>query len=163
MARTDFYFDSFRLEVKTSASQGARKATISSLQQLDDSPNFDLFLLHLQMEWDPAGHSILDLVTEIKDLAPNCAGELDRKIQLLGFENDDLLLYEHVRWSKHRFSLYQVDADFPRLTPVVIENNIPNYHLVEGVSYRINLESLEYTDLTENLGHKLARIGETYG
>ncbi|MPZ68686.1 MAG: PD-(D/E)XK motif protein [Actinobacteria bacterium] len=112
----DFRRGSSFLEVKVSFRREGRVIEIHGLRQLERPEGTDLFLSYLGVEESPRGESVPDLIEAIKGLGAS-SGEFTELLQAVGYEESDADQFEAVRFSVLEHRLYEVDDDFPRITP----------------------------------------------
>ena len=158
-ARHDFEFSKNAFEVKTSRVLNRTVAQIHGLQQLATSPNTELSLCHVQVEWSPDGFNVLDLVEGIrKNLSESLTVDFDKKLGLAKFSEVRLANSAPYRFKIVRCALFYVDNSFPKLTRAELGLLGPvDTHLI-SLNYGLSLDGLPFTDITHNLGGKLAEI-----
>lgn len=114
----DFVLGNGGIEVKTSTAPQASAATISSLDQLDDSLLRPLFLASIKLALDAAGKSLPELIGETRTLLspePRNLTLFDSRLLHAGYL--DAVADQYVRRFSHKSTtLFQVNDEFPRLT-----------------------------------------------
>jgi len=135
----DFNFGSFALEVKTTAATEGFPVKVNSLEQLDDSSIQPVYLFGCRLETDSHGQTLSELIQMLRDTIKSDKSALsafERKILFSGYRMEDQAEYFR-KFRVREESCFQVDDNFPRLTP---------YNVPAGIlkaSYEINLESVQ--------------------
>ena len=161
-ARHDFEFTSVAFEVKTSRVLNRTVAQIHGLQQLAASPNTQLNVCHIQVEWSPDGFDIPSFVAALKSkFSPAEVADFDAKVSLAKFTPERIENSGVYKFKITRCALFSVEADFPKITRLELENfGAINAHLT-SINYGLSLDGLPFTDITGNPGGKLAEIVNT--
>ncbi|GAD89177.1 hypothetical protein VHA01S_016_00340 [Vibrio halioticoli NBRC 102217] len=130
----DFVFPKIEIEVKTTAKESS-SCKISSLDQLDNSSNSNLFLSLVKLVESPDGLILPDYVEDTKKLFGSNEDKLsfEAKLMLVGFHSNLNKEFE-TQYSISGAFNYLVDDEFPRLTPAKVPIAITH------VSYDVNLE-----------------------
>lgn len=113
----DFVFGSGAIEVKSTVSAGGFPATVSSLEQLDDSLVAPLFLCAFRLSIDPAGMTLPSRVARLRERLRDDATariEFDSRLVRVGFFDAWAEGYVR-RFVKVDDRLLAVNAGFPRL------------------------------------------------
>lgn len=145
----DFHIGFGAIEVKSTVSQDGFIAKIGSLDQLSDSTYKPLYLVGKKLAISPAGVSLPMLILEIRtglagdlSLLSNFESRLLRSgyLDMHSGAYDRLLVVE-------KSLMYEVDQDFPRLTPQLLNP------LIKSARYEIDISSLpaKALDLKEML------------
>lgn len=158
-ARHDFEFSKNAFEIKTSRVLNRTVAQIHGVQQLATSPNTDLVLCHVQLEWSPEGFNLMDLVENIrKKLPESLAVDFDNKLGLAKFTEIRLANSAPYRFKIVRCALFSVNDSFPKITRAeLVRLGSVDTHLT-SLNYGLSLDGLPFIDITHNLGGKLAEI-----
>lgn len=132
----DFIFQTGAIEVKATAATGGFPATISSLEQLDDSLTQPLFLNAVRLRQAPEGKTLPEVVADVRQFLQDdlsVVSVFDSRLIHGGYLVRDADAY--VRRFNHAGSItYRVDADFPRLTRANVADAIAS------ARYQLNLE-----------------------
>lgn len=146
----DFRIGTQEIEVKTTSSR-KRIHLISSLEQLEPSPNRALHLLSIQLEpaGNDAGLALPELVDHVRARLP--ASSVERQMfetsLLVGWRFSDV----HAPLYRERFQLrtpavlLAVTGDLPRITPALIAQ-LPGSNRISDVQYRLAVDGLGYPD-----------------
>lgn len=141
----DFVLDDVDIEVKTTASE-QRRHRISSETQLQPSPGRPLWLLSLQYTrgGDAAqGIRLGDMVARVRQrFAPDTTA-LDLKLRTQGWRDEDDRLYRSRFVPRSTPAAFLVDDRFPAVTRRRLDDVVPRAELVGGVSYYVDVTSLE--------------------
>jgi hypothetical protein len=158
-ARHDFEFARKAFEVKTSRVLNRTVAQIHGLQQLATSPHTDLSLCHIQVEWSPDGSNLGDLVDGIRSKLPETlAADFEKKLSLAKFTEARLANSASHKFKLVRCALFLVDKDFPKLTRAELGLlGSLDTHLT-SLNYGLSLDGLPFSEITQNLGGRLAEI-----
>jgi hypothetical protein len=161
-ARHDFEFTRDAFEVKTSRVLNRSVAQIHGLQQLATSPNTQLSVCHIQVEWSPDGFDIPSFVAALKSkFSPQEVADFDKKLSLAKFTPERIENSAIYKFKIVRCALFSVDSKFPKITRFELDNfGAINTHLT-GINYGLSLDGLPFTDITGNPGGKLAEIINT--
>jgi hypothetical protein len=147
----DFSLAKFFLEVKSFISSKGAKVQISSLGQLDDAIK-PIYLLAYGLTNSDNGNDIPTIVNDILASIPTY------DFQMLNIFEDRLASYGYVReitqppFSRYIIDssrCYQINQDFPRIVPLMVQSNISN------VKYTLDLtqcdtfeQPLNFNDIT---------------
>lgn len=110
----DFISARGAIEVKTTGRSPARRITISTIDQLDDTGHDFLMLVVISALEDPQGTTIPDLVEQLIDLDVDETKLLDR-IAKAGLQEDDFGEAAKLRLRVTDEFSYDVPAGFPRI------------------------------------------------
>ena len=151
----DFQLGTGAIEVKTTISCGAFFATVTSLDQLDESLINPLFLAGVLLKLDESGLNLLDRVAWIQSL-------LDQDSEALTVFGTRLLhagyfpsmsAHYNRRFLHDRTRIFLVNNSFPRLTHA----NVP--HEISKVRYEIDLDLVNTADVSISaILHSLGEI-----
>lgn len=132
----DFILGSGGIEVKTTLSAGGFPATISSLEQLDDSFRQPLFVAAIRVRLHNAGMTLPEMVDFVKGKLGNDRQTLETfDIRLMQAGLLHSTVDQYTRRFRHVSSaILCVQADFPRLTRAHV------HPLVRKARYEIDLE-----------------------
>lgn len=141
----DFSFLDADVEVKTT--RGERRAhRIGSETQLSPNPDRPLYLVSLQLTVT-SGHgataTLPELVDELRVLTGESQSELNRKLQLTGWDERGRDLYRTSYGMRSQPLAFLVDDQFPALTRGHLQTAVPNAALVTDVNYRVDVTSIQ--------------------
>jgi hypothetical protein len=134
----DFHIGFGAIEVKSTVSQDGFIAKIGSLDQLSDSTYKPLYLVGKKLRISPAGLSLPMMIDEIRtELGGNLSllSNFESRLLRSGYLDmhsgayDRLLVVE-------KSLMYEVDQDFPRLTPQLLSP------LIKSARYEIDISSM---------------------
>jgi hypothetical protein len=137
--RHDFLFQSAAVEIKSTTRTDSLIAEIHGIDQFDDVPGRDKWLGFAQIEWDPSGISLSELIKTSRNLFQD-KSKFDEKLALLGISDVSLLNLGYV-FSKKQIYLNEVDDTFPFIAKQDIEAIIDIGRL-RGFGYAVNLDGL---------------------
>jgi len=132
----DFVIGFGAIEVKTTIASVGLTAKIGSLEQLDDTTCKPIFLCAIKCALTSSGQTINEKISSLRSLlAPDSMALLDfnNRITASGYLQSDVSQY-HRRFSFREIFIFEVNDNFPRLTPSNIMLG------VVSVKYEINLE-----------------------
>lgn len=115
----DFEIGTGSLEVKATLSAAGFPARIGSLEQLDDSVRQPLFLAGARLRQTESGHSLPELVAQLRDVAQvdaEASRLLSERLIAAGYFNAHADRYIR-RFTLADTRLVEVKEGFPRLTP----------------------------------------------
>lgn len=139
--KVDFRYASDAMEVKASLAREGKLVTIHGLYQLERPAGGSL---HLVVIWvdraTESGLSVPDLVTEIVDLGVDEV-ELLRRLGQSGYNESHSVEYADIRFEIRERTIYQVDEDFPRITPSMLVKEA-RLERLQSVRYRVDLADL---------------------
>jgi hypothetical protein len=153
----DFLAAGAAVEVKTVT--GANNLiTITSLDQLDRASLKRLVLARVRLAEDPSGLSLTDVVARVRSQVP-ASGELERKLALAGWRDQDVDAYAAFRYRQLGLDLYEVGDGFPVITRALAPLG------VAGVTYQLDVRALSSFALRPDGFAHLARdlLGEVHG
>jgi hypothetical protein len=113
----DFVLGPGAVEVKSTIATGTFPATISSLEQLDDSSVRPLFLAAVKFRLDDVGRTLAEQVEEVRAALLGEAGAVaayDTRLLHAGYSSAAADRYLR-RFANGSIRLLSVDVDFPRL------------------------------------------------
>jgi len=141
----DFVLSTTGVEVKTTAGE-RRRHFIHGLTQLVPTEPLPLHLVSIQItrSTTAAGRTLPQLVEHLRQRVGAHREALDGRLRAAGWDDsaDDLYATRWVLRSAPR--AYLVDNDFPAMTPDHIELAIPNFGLIDDVSYRVDVTALRH-------------------
>lgn len=140
--RHDFVWPSTSVEVKTTSRSGPVEHKIEHLQQLDAPMTGDLFLFSLRITRDPLAANSVDSLARaaVSSLNAHAVARSDllAKLALRGYSpagrHEGAVTYRVVEEA-----LYQVSADFPRLTAGSFLDGLPQ--AITKVSYVLDMNA----------------------
>jgi hypothetical protein len=146
----DFVFGDVHLEVKTTSSE-RRRHMISGLDQLVPPPGVPLALVSIQLTRasNETGRTLARLLADVRTMTGGHVVELDRRLQHVGWRNEDLDLFPTAWVTRALPRAYAVDTAFPALTPALLGPVVSNLGLVSDVTYRVDLSGLDFIALPE--------------
>ncbi|WP_405060306.1 PD-(D/E)XK motif protein [Kribbella sp. NBC_01505] len=142
----DFGLADFDLEVKTTTGE-RRTHWIESLTQLVATRGRPLWLLSHQLTIAGTGHGttlpdLVDRVTAKVESSP-VASEFDDALSSAGWQSEQRSGLT-TRWVLRAASaVFQVDENFPRLTPAALRSANIELDRIPDVRYRVNLDGLD--------------------
>jgi hypothetical protein len=138
----DFRFPAGALEVKATATAGTFPATVSSLEQLDDSLVSPLFLAGVRFRLDPAGENLPRRADAIRQLLHGDSSTLAAfDTRLLHAGIFPALSDRYPRSFIHEMTrLCRVEVGFPRITHGSVHSAI------RRAKYEIDLDLVDCTD-----------------
>lgn len=142
----DFGFPRFDAEVKTTRSE-SRVHIIGSELQLQPTSDRPLYLVSLQITQAGAsadGFALPDLIALTQSKLDRTRRTFDAALQGLGWADDDADLYPTRFQLRSVPRAYLVGADFPAITSARLDRLVPQRALVSGVSYRVDVSTLNY-------------------
>ena len=146
-AKKDITLNSMALEIKTTATSGAREISISSLDQLDQTTN-SLYILHLQLtpSQENVGCTLQELCIDLRKkssvdfstlaLFMRKTSEMIDRASLEQLSEPFLLA---------NYSLYDVCEGFPKITREIVHEGVID------ARYRISISSIQPFDVTNKL------------
>ncbi len=140
----DFELGSGSVEVKTTLAGEGFPARIDSLEQLDDSQRYPLFLAGVRLQLDQTGTSLPQHIKVVRDRLtadPEALRCLELCLLHVGYLDAHDSLYTR-GFSCSELIIYRVDDGFPRLTPFSVPLG------VLGAKYEIDLVLIESEKLT---------------
>lgn len=144
----DFQFEDIELEVKTTRNE-KRKHIISSLTQLNPSPEFNLYICSIQIEASSdQGSSLPEMIRIVENkLSGNAAAlkKLCDKLKLAAYSPADAPYYTVKYYLRSEPALVSVDSGLPRISPELLERRFGSDGSVriDTVNYRLDLTGLE--------------------
>jgi Putative PD-(D/E)XK family member, (DUF4420) len=152
----DFVATQGELEVKTSTRVGNFAASISSLDQLDESLVTPLYLAAVQFELSPNGLRLPEVVEFIRDELKKDAFAtqvFEYRLLAAGYHNHAAPRY-HRQFSYLITDFYEIGSQFPRLTKGTVPKGV-----IEAV-YRIEVDPSRFKSIS--LAEMLPRLGYTH-
>jgi hypothetical protein len=139
--RHDFVLAGSSLEVKTSTVTAVKTVEIHGLSQLEKIAGKPLYLCLVQLDWDPAGLSIGDLIARINErLSVAERADFLKKLMEIGVGDDYVSTARDAKFSLHLSSAFEVDESFPRISNSVLEKEFGAGVPISDVSYRLSLD-----------------------
>jgi hypothetical protein len=133
--RHDFVFAPSAIEVKASTATEGRRVRVHGADQLECPLDGRLDLVWLRLERvQDGGEGLVEVVEHLRRLSDDETGFL-LKLAQVGYRPTDVELYREVRFVVREELWFEVDQDFPRLTPT----NLPVDVL--DVQYSIDITS----------------------
>ena len=138
MTEQDYQTNSVAVEIKTTAANSIKKVAISSLEQLDILDRNRLFLCCYRITPDDLnGLTLPMMIDEVRKIIPKSRRSLlEAKLFCLGYTDKNAVRYNN-RYSFSETKVYDVTADFPKITRQTINKGI------ESATYNINLSGCE--------------------
>lgn len=139
----DFELGFGAIEVKTTVASSGLVATISSLEQLDDTNCKPIFLCAVKYALTESGQTLREKISEIRTLLesdPITLSEFDDRALAAGYMPAHSTQY-HRRFSLREIAILEVNENFPRL----MHGNVKPG--VISARYEINLEPLLSRDI----------------
>ncbi|MDR1007326.1 MAG: PD-(D/E)XK motif protein [Campylobacteraceae bacterium] len=124
----DFQYDSWALEVKTTAGNNHQKVNISSERQLDETLLENLFLFHLSVETAKKnGESLNAKVNAIREFLQSnllALNVFNNKLLNAGYFENHKHLYEERCYQIRYENYYKIKDKFPRIKESEIRNGV---------------------------------------
>jgi hypothetical protein len=137
--RHDFLFETAAAEIKSTTRTDSLVAEVHGIDQFDEVPGKKRWLGFAQLEWDPNGTSLSDLIKTSRDLFED-KSKFDEKLALIGI-TDATALNPGFKFSQRQLYLNEVDSSFPFIMKKEIETLIDVGRL-RGFGYAVNLDGL---------------------
>jgi hypothetical protein len=160
-AEHDFNLGTNDIEVKSTLME-SRKHTIGSAFQLQPTSSRSLFLASFQFTQSEHPDAIRlpgivrELLTCIADESADLVDRFKHRLRKLGYREEHESYYRFGLIHRTEPTAFAVDASFPRIVPDALERIVDfTQNRVSDVSYRINLDGLMGTSLTEFLATQL--------
>ncbi len=141
-SRHDFEFPNRSIEVKTSSVRNSKKVSIHGTKQLIGFENRPLEILFIQIELDPAGVSIVEIVHDLLKLHSINNEDLIAKLVLIGFHLTDSEKYQEFRFQWTGFSVVPIGGAFPKITQEHL-SSIDPLRRIDNVSYDVEISGME--------------------
>lgn len=138
-SRYDFLLEKSALEIKSTTRTDSLVAEVHGIDQLDAIPGKDRWLGVAQLEWDPNGTPLRQLVSSTRNLFRDKA-KFDKKLELVGISDVGALDAGYV-FSQKQIYLDIVDDSFPFFRTQDLETLIDLGRLL-GFGYSVNLDGL---------------------
>lgn len=136
--RRDFCFPGVVVEAKAQARANEPRITVSSIDQLEDDPEGELFVWHVMLEEDPgSGVSVKELVNELEQVVHDMA-LFEEKLSALGVTSATIDAWSGKKLRVFTSAVYLVDDYFPRVVRSSFKDDLPKG--VNSLNYGINLE-----------------------
>lgn len=139
----DFMLGSGGIEVKTTLSTGGFPATITSLEQLDDSLHQPIFLAAVRVALSPSGLTLptmVDAMRERLSSSQDALALLEVRLMQAGFLQIAARHYSR-RFAHATTAILPVRDNFPRLTRIYV------HPAIRRVRYEIDLDLVEASDI----------------
>lgn len=149
----DFALGNGAVEVKTTVLPGEFTATVTSLEQLDDSLIHPLFLAGVRLALNSVGRTLPSMIFEMRALLaddPATLADFDNRLLRAGYHQGFADRYTR-RFSRESIRLFAVHEGFPRITRANIAIAI------RKVEYDINLELVR--EANTDLINALTQLG----
>lgn len=149
----DFTFDAVHIEVKTTSSE-RRWHVIHGLDQLVPLRGVPLSLLSVQLtRTSPdGGRTLPQVVAHVRTIAGGHQVAVNAMLASFGWDDDDTDLYPTFWALRSQPRAYDVEGDFPAMTPDLVGPVVPNFALLSDVSYRVDLTDLRHDALPAPIG-----------
>jgi hypothetical protein len=138
-ARYDFQFNSAAVEVKTTTRTDSLIAEVHGIDQFEEITEKTSWLAFAQIEWDPHGVSLAELISSIRDLFID-KSTFDAKLKLMGIKeggkNNSSFIF-----TQQQLYLDIVTDEFPFLNTQAISDSIDIGRL-RGIGYAVSLDGL---------------------
>ncbi len=154
-ARNDFIFESAAMEVKTTTRTDSLVAEVHGIDQFETVAEKVCWLMFVQIEWDPNGVSLGDLITSTRALFVD-KSKFDEKLKLIGIKPDGKVNSSFV-FSKKQIYLDEVTKKFPFLRIDTVSTVIDIGRL-RGIGYAVSLDGICTGILETELSNKLSEI-----
>lgn len=145
-ARHDFEHPGLSIEIKGTSSTRGRTFRVNSIQQLDPPESGRLMFFGVRLREEAGASNTLPLLVQVcRRLAAEHAdaeGMLDTALIAAGYVEAHREEYEKTRWRVIEALLFDVRADFPKITPGTFISGVPAG--VEEVDYVINLDTFDH-------------------
>ena len=149
----DYSFGTGAIEVKSTVSVAGFPATITSLEQLDDSLISPIYLMGIKLALEESGRTLPEQITDLRNsLLTDASARVmfDSRMLHAGYMESAAPHYKR-RFSLSEARMFVINGTFPRLT----RHNVPD--AVRGARYEIDLDlvvsdSIHLTDALKNLG-----------
>lgn len=143
----DFKINTKRIEIKTTT-KNMHSHTINGINQLEDKLGTKLFLGSTRLQVlteDIVEHiTLASVFQEIQNYIENDPLSIDlffKKISLLNLSPGKLKLHKLRKYSLEDFKLFEVDDNFPKVTPHFFYRSLSNR--VSNIRYDIDLEGMD--------------------
>lgn len=142
----DFSASATDLEVKTTLRE-RRCHIISGATQLQPSPGRGLWLLSIQITraGSTEGISLPALIRQLRKSLADHLDAFDGYLAEVGWAPMDASFYDQRYMLRSKPTCYEVDNDFPAITPPRLHRVVPRAERVDGIVYTIDV-----TDLAES-------------
>jgi hypothetical protein len=151
----DFNFIGGAVEVKSTTSLNNFIASIGSLDQLDPTIKFPLYLAGVRLEKSEAGRNVSSQVSDLRSLIKEdveALFALNTKVVQAGFLDSSAAMYSK-RFIRREIFLIEISGSFPYLSRANVAHGILN------ARYEIDLDVIEQTKLPTN--YVLEQLGVT--
>lgn len=145
-ARSDFFVNGSRIEVKSTATTNPVKISISNLKQLETDSD-ELYIVLYELMANEEGLSLKELIVELvllieeKGLSIN---DFYKKLEMVGCSSDVIMMTENNLYKIIDQSKYQITNDFPRLTSYTVPKYLVDVKysvLKDGIQdFKVNFE-----------------------
>ena len=156
----DFQRDHVLMEVKTTMAHLGSTITVHGPDQLDPPEGHELHICLVGVTVDESGRSVVDIVTEIRELGVP-SDKLAEALEQVGYSPEPGTAW-HTRFRVERVSLWRITKGFPGIRRSELGAN--QLLGVEELSYRLNLEAagpaLSATDRAQVLDRLSSGIGQ---
>lgn len=146
----DFTFDSVHVEVKTTSSE-RRRHVINGLDQLVPLRGVPLSVLSIQLTRSApdGGRTLPQVVAHVRKIGGGHQVAVDAMLTNFGWQDEDADLYPTFWALRSQPRAYDVQGDFPAMTPDLVGPVVPNFPLLSEVSYRVDLTDLHHDTLPD--------------
>ena len=128
------------MEVKTTVAPSPRVVRVSSLDQLQEDPSFELYLWHCRLESDDDGRTLAEIVDELAhqagDPLTRARAAFDGRLTQVGYLSIHRELYDVSCWALRAVEVHLIDASFPALS----RNSVPE--TITEAEYSLDLRTV---------------------
>jgi hypothetical protein len=143
----DFFLAALHLEVKTTSGE-RRRHMISGVTQLAQSPGTPLWLVSVQLTAgvEGAGQTLPALVAATRTDLGDDRVLFDERLEGMGWDDQQADLYTSTWQLRSQPRALFVTGQFPRLTPELIQDHVPNWALLSDLRYRIDVTDYAFPE-----------------
>jgi hypothetical protein len=123
----DFRRGRLTVETKTTGSDTPLMVRINGARQLDlgDSDTLLLAVLEVETHREGSGETLVETVQDARAvLDPAAVEQLDLRLDVRGYHDSEAELYASVRYSLRKERWYDVQGEFPRITPSDLRDGV---------------------------------------
>ena len=155
----DLGLPDFDVEVKTTSAE-RRVHVVHGERQMEATPGRPLWLLSIQVTraGGARGLGLPELVGDLRRRVPHTHREsLAVHLHGVGWREEDADLYPDRYILRSTPAAFEVDDDFPAITPARLSGVVPHLELISDLQYRLDLSARTPGDPGEPLATFLAR------
>jgi hypothetical protein len=145
-ARHDFEHPGLSIESKGTSSTRGRIFRVNGLQQLDPPESGRLLLFGMRLREEAGAGNTLPLLVDVcrrlMEGRAEAEGMFDAALIAAGYADAHRDEYERTKWRVIEELLFEVQDDFPKITPGIFINGVPAG--VEEMDYSINLGTFDH-------------------